>query len=186
MTTEQNISTAPLLRNEYTISDDKETDANVTQTLGLFYDNKDAKHKKGFIKMNTGNLTIGNFNLNVSGLLLASGISLGVGQILNSYDFDSKTFRKHSDMIKVNSRAVYLPTAASFGIGAIVGFGINSMISPYPSKQAESLAKYDFISENHFDYIINPRFELTKERSFLKKSSYIKLTAKGMNIITNK
>ena len=186
MTTEKEISTNSLNRSEYTISDDKVAEASVTQTLGLFYNNKDAKLKKGIIKMHTGNLTIGNFNLNISGVIFASTVTLGSGYLLNNYDFASSSFIKHSDMVKPNSNATYTPTVVSYALGAILGFGLNALIAPSPNKKAESLAKYNFINDNNYDYIINPRFELCTENNFFKKTAKVKLTAKGMNIKTDK
>jgi len=186
MATEKDVKTDALHRSEYTVSEDKVAEASVTQTLGLYYKNKDVKHKKGIIKMNTGNLTIGNFNLNLSGVLFASVLTIGVGYGLNNFDFATNTYRKHSEMEKVDSKAVYMPTGFSYTIGLIAGFGINALVAPCPSKRAESLAKYNFITDNKFDYIINPRFELEKKNNFLKKTATIKLTAKGMNIITDK
>lgn len=186
MLLEQDVKINSLTRNEYTITEDKSAEATVTQYFGLWYDNKDVNHKKGIIKMSTGNLTIGNFNLNLTGALFATTLSIGTGFVLSNTNFDTWRFQSHSSMVKPRSNARYLPNGLAYGSGVIIGFGLNALIAPSPYKHAEKLAMFNFISDNKFDYIINPRFELTKKNSFFKKTATVRLTAKGMNIITDK
>ena len=186
MILEQDIKINSLSRNEYTITDDKTAEATVTEHFGLWYDNKDVNHKKGIIKLSAGNLTIGNFNLNLSGALFGTALSIGTGYLLANINYNTWRFQKHADMAKPKSTARYLPNGIAYPVGLIIGFGLNTVIAPSPDKHAEKLAMFSMITDNKFDYVMNPRFELTKKSSLFKKTSTVKLTAKGMNIITNK
>ena len=186
MTSEKNVSTDPLHRSEYTISEDKTAEGSVTQTFGLFYNNKVAKRKGRMVKMDTDKLMIGNFYLNVKGALIGTLLSAGLGYAFNNFDFASGSLRNHDEMVKRGSDAVYMPTGVAIGLGITMGLGLNAFLLPAPNHQAENIAKYNFITENNFDYIINPRLELVKNNSFFRKTSNVKITAKGMNINTDK
>ncbi len=181
------VSTEPFKRSEYKISDDKNAEATVTQTLGLFYNNKDFKNKKGIIKMNNGNLKIANFNFNVSGLILASALSIGSGFILSNIDYKAGKYRRHSSMTNNPSTWVeFMPYSIAYPCGLIIGFGINALIAPAPYRKAENIATYKLISDNKFDYIINPKFEIINKNDIFKKTSTVRITAKGINIIPDK
>lgn len=182
-TGEKILEIPPLQRTDYTISDDKVSEATVTTYFGLLSSsNTGRNYKQGKFNTGAGKITIGTFNIDLIGLLAASAVTVAGGYLLSNYNFNDKVlnFGKHSNKDR------YMSSVPAYGTCFILGFGLNSVLFPAHVNSAGDLAKYNLLNENKFDYVLNPRYDIVRRNFIFKKTATVKITAKGINIITNK